>query len=163
MFFFRREYRIQKKLEHIVNSRTLHRPNVKKWQVVTMFAILPLLLFLAIFFLAIIDIAVIYKTGIAILTVFFIFELYGRLCIVLTVKCYQHYAKEETRRRCKCIPSCSEYALIALKTIFPLIFALIRIWKRLRRTCDGEEYKIDFPNKKVTSDYKEKIEAGLRT
>lgn len=160
--FFRREYRIQKKLEHIVNSRPLHRPNVRKWQVYLCFALLVLLLSLTIFFAVIMDIAVAYKILVASMTMILIFEFYGRFCLIMVVKCYQSCAKEETRRRCKCIPSCSEYALICLKKKYPFILALIKIRKRLYRTCDGEEYRIDFPDKKATNAYRERIEAKLK-
>ena len=56
---FREEYKKQKKLEEIVNSRTLVRPNVQKWQVTASFVILPFLLFGAIYF----SIAVLKKKG----------------------------------------------------------------------------------------------------
>ena len=46
----REEYEIQKKLERIVITRKLKRPNIKKWQVATLFAILPFLLFFTVFF-----------------------------------------------------------------------------------------------------------------
>ena len=38
-----------------------------------------------------------------------------RRLLILCVECYQHYAPEEYRRLCLCKPTCSEYALIALK------------------------------------------------
>ncbi len=65
------------------------------------------------------------------------------LCIKV-VECYQHYAKEETRRKCLCKPTCSEYAICVLKKQFILI-ALYKIYKRLFKTCRGGIYKIDFP------------------
>ena len=61
---------------------------------------------------------------------------------IKAVECYQHYAKEETRRRCLCMPTCSEYAISALKK-YCLIKALIKIHKRLFRTCRGGFYKKD--------------------
>ena len=71
-------------------------------------------------------------------------EYYLRFYFVKIVECYQHYAKEETRRRCLCVPSCSEYAILCLKR-YELIKALVRITKRLFVTCKGDEYKIDMP------------------
>ena len=59
------------------------------------------------------------------------------------VECYQHYAKEETRRRCLCKPTCSEYAICVLKKYFVFV-ALYKIYKRLFKTCKND-YKIDFP------------------
>ena len=146
--FCRREYKRQKKLEIIVNSRSLYRPRTKKWQVVASFIILPFLLFLTIFGLSNIITFSLYKIITIICFVIFILESYLRFCLIQTVKCYQGYAKEETRKRCKCIPSCSEYTIMCLKTLYPLLYALIKIRKRLKVTCNGEEYKVDFPYKK---------------
>ncbi len=155
--FFRRAYKQQKRLEEIVNARPLQRPNVKKWQVTAMFVILPFLLFAAIFFLILADVNVRGKVGLAVCFFVVIWEGYVRLCLILLVKCYQRYASEKTRRRCKCIPSCSQYALLALKTCFPLLVALLKIRKRLYRTCNGEEYKVDYPKKKASKKYYENI------
>ena len=155
--FCRKEYAKQKKLEKIVNSRALIRPNVKKWQVATVFAILPFLLSLIIFGLIIFQISTTVKILLCIAMVFFIVEIYLRFCLVILVKYYQAIAKEETRRRCKCIPSCSEYTIITLKRIFPFIRALLKIHKRLRVTCNGEEYKIDFPTKKMGEEFESQL------
>ncbi len=71
------------------------------------------------------------------------FALISKYFCIKLVECYQHYAKEETRRRCSCKPTCSEYSILVLKK-YCLIVALIKIRKRLFHTCNGE-YKIDFP------------------
>lgn len=71
-------------------------------------------------------------------------ELYLRFLGIKIVECYQHYSKEKTRRRCLCIPSCSEYAILCFKK-YILIYAIIKIYKRLFKTCKGEDYKIDWP------------------
>lgn len=71
-------------------------------------------------------------------------ETYSRLLGIKIVECYQHYASEKTRRRCKCVPSCSEYAILCLKK-YPLICALKKIRKRLFVTCKGFDYIIDHP------------------
>lgn len=144
---YRREYKRQKKLETIVNSRILFRPNIKKWQVVACYIILPFLLFLTIFFTILLNVKVLFKIIVIILELLLIVEIYLRFCFIQSVKCYQAYAKDKTRRRCKCIPSCSEYAVLSLKTVFPLFIALIKIRKRLKSTCNGAEYKVDFPYK----------------
>ena len=61
-----------------------------------------------------------------------------------SVRCYQHYASESTRRQCSCMPSCSEYALLALnKYIWPK--ALWKIWRRVTHTCPMPGYHIDYP------------------
>jgi len=71
-------------------------------------------------------------------------EFYGRLLGIKIVECYQHYASEATRRKCKCVPSCSEYAILCLKK-YELIYALLKILKRLFVTCKGFDYIIDDP------------------
>ncbi len=147
--FFRKEYKRQKVLEKIVNSRVLVRPGIKKWQVTASFVILPFLILLPILFFILSKINVLYKVAIFTISIILIIELYLRFTLITVVKRYQTVAKEETRRRCKCIPSCSEYAILCLQKIFPLIFALLKIRKRLYKTCNGEEYKIDFPTKKM--------------
>ena len=85
-------------------------------------------------------------------------ESYMRLCLIHTVRCYQHYAKEETRRRCKCIPSCSEYAVTALKRVYPLFVAAVKISKRLFHTCNGCEYIVDFPFRKMNDEFEHEIQ-----
>jgi len=67
-----------------------------------------------------------------------------RVFFVKVVECYQHYAKEETRRRCLCIPSCSQYAIVVLKSRH-LFGAIYRILKRLFKTCQGWNPKMDLP------------------
>ena len=155
--YFREEYALQQKLERIVKSRILVRPNVKKWQVAISFAILPFLLFVAVVFPLITNLDLGIKISILTVAVIIVIELYLRFCLILAVKCYQACAKEETRRRCKCIPSCSEYAILALKKVFPVFIALLKIRKRLFVTCDGDGYKIDFPTKKMEKDFEDKL------
>lgn len=60
------------------------------------------------------------------------------------IKCYQHYAKEETRRRCLCKPTCSEYSIQVLEK-YHLFKALNKIRRRLFVVCRGDKYKIDLP------------------
>ena len=151
----RKEYVKQRKLEEIVSHRQLKRPNKKKWQVILLFSIAPLLLGASLFSL-LLPTTAIFKILVFILLFLFTFEIYIRFCLLQTVKCYQHYAKEETRRRCMCIPSCSEYAIICLEKIFPLTVALIKIRIRLYKTCKGEDYKLDFPFKKMNSAFEKK-------
>ncbi|MBQ9117965.1 MAG: membrane protein insertion efficiency factor YidD [Clostridia bacterium] len=156
--FFRKEYAKQKKLEEIVRSRVPVRPNIKKWQVAISFAALPFLLFAVTYLTLIIPIDDIVKILLTIVVDIVTLDVYLSFCLINTVKCYQHYAKEETRRRCKCIPSCSEYALLSLKSVFPLLLALLKIRKRLFVTCNGEEYKIDFPTRKMGEEFENKLQ-----
>ena len=63
--------------------------------------------------------------------------------IRILIKCHQRYAPICVRRRCKCKPSCSEYALIALDKYF-LPIAILKIYNRIMHTCRGD-YKVDYP------------------
>ncbi len=66
-----------------------------------------------------------------------------RLLLIKLIRCYQHYASDELRAFCMCMPSCSEYSIAVLKK-YPLIIAIFKIVFRLTVTCDGE-MKIDMP------------------
>lgn len=155
--FFRKEYIKQRKLEKFVDSRRPERPNVKKWQVAISFAALSFLIFAAIYLPIRLTAMEAWGKAISIVALLLaIFESYLRFCLILTVKCYQHYAKEQTRRRCFCVPSCSQYAIISLKKIFPLLLALLKIQKRLFATCDGE-CKIDFPTQKMSDEFERQL------
>ena len=67
---------------------------------------------------------------------------FKKICISV-VEVYQHYASEEIRRRCSLMPSCSEYALLALKK-YNVFKALYKTYIRLTKRCKGN-YKIDYP------------------
>lgn len=155
--FFRKEYRKQKKLEKIVDSRILKRPATKKWHVAVCFVVLAALLSGAGILTFAIETETVYNVLLFLSSAVIIAETYLRFCLIEAVKCYQHYAREETRRLCKCIPSCSEYALISLKRIFPVLVALLKIRKRLYVTCDGGDYKIDFPTKKMNDEFESRL------
>ena len=72
------------------------------------------------------------------------FWINARNFFIKLIECYQHYAKESTRRKCLCMPTCSEYAIEVLKK-HCLIVALLKIRKRLFVTCRNGIYKIDLP------------------
>jgi len=65
-----------------------------------------------------------------------------RLC-VLAIELYQRYASDATRRKCTLMPSCSEYALLALQK-YNVFKGLYKIHIRLTRRCNGV-YVIDYP------------------
>ncbi|MEY8309334.1 membrane protein insertion efficiency factor YidD [Erysipelotrichaceae bacterium 51-3] len=69
---------------------------------------------------------------------------YLRAILIEMVRIYQRLAPERIRRRCLCMPTCSEYALLVLETE-KLPQALRKITIRLHRTCKGSIYKIDRP------------------
>lgn len=71
------------------------------------------------------------------------FIIWLKFIAIKAIECYQHYAKETTRRRCLCIPTCSEYAIAVLNKYF-VFLALYKIYKRLFKTCKNN-YKLDPP------------------
>lgn len=85
-----------------------------------------------------------YEIPISVIVYLFTSETLLKFIGIKIVECYQHYAKEETRRKCLCVPSCSEYAILCLKK-YELIYALLKIRKRLFVTCKGYDYIIDYP------------------
>lgn len=72
------------------------------------------------------------------------FVLFAKMICIKSIECYQHYAKEETRRKCVCVPSCSEYSIAVLKK-YNIFKALNKIRKRLFVTCGGWGYVYDEP------------------
>lgn len=74
---------------------------------------------------------------------FVLFLCSGRGILIVFVKCYQRYAPESVRRKCRCMPTCSEYAIAVLKK-YCLFIAFYKIMNRVFYTCKGK-YKIDEP------------------
>lgn len=125
-------------------ARTLPRPKTKKADVAIAISIFILLIAVCIVLNCIVEAPLLYEIFVSILVYALLTEFSLRYIGIKLVECYQHYANEETRRKCLCIPSCSEYAILCLKK-FELIYALIRIRKRLFVTCRGNKYIIDYP------------------
>ena len=80
--------------------------------------------------------------------VLLIFCITGFLCakaaVIGAIKLYQHYAPDEIRRRCLFKPTCSEYAVLAVKK-YGVIVGLVKTYFRLFRRCRGNIYRIDYP------------------
>ena len=133
-------YEIQTEVGAYVMQRPLHRPRINR-ALAIIILITDVLLALAISF------AVGLFFGIAAfipLIFIFIFIHTLRPLGVVFVKCYQRHASETRRRRCLCMPTCSEYAILCFKKhIF--FHAIFKIRKRLLVTCKGNDYKIDWP------------------
>ena len=146
----RKEYDRQRKIEAITTSRPLTRPKTTRLHVVVCLLIFVCLVVLSVALTSMLTWHWTYKALFLSLLLLTIVEVYLRACLIVVVKCYQHYAGTEVRRTCKCVPSCSEYAICALKTRFPLVWALLKIRRRLYVTCDGKDYVVDFPTKKMT-------------
>lgn len=83
-----------------------------------------------------------------VLFVLFVYVIVGMLClkkaVIGCIRLYQHYAPEEIRRRCLFKPTCSEYAILAIKK-YGLIIGLIKAYIRLFKKCRGNIYRIDYP------------------
>lgn len=77
-----------------------------------------------------------------------VFAFTGLCClksaVIGCIKLYQHYAPEQIRRRCLFKPTCSEYAILAIKK-YGLIIGLIKTYIRLFKKCRGNIYRIDYP------------------
>lgn len=63
--------------------------------------------------------------------------------LLTSIELYQHYASEQTRRKCVCMPSCSVYATMALKK-YNVFKAARLILNRLSKCC-GTVCFIDYP------------------
>lgn len=138
-------YHEQQRLERYQQERVLPRPKTTKLTVVLYVAGLLAMLFGgAVTLLAASPLPMWLNVLLSVLYIICVAELYGRLLGIKIVECYQHYASEETRRKCKCVPSCSEYAILCLKK-YELIYSLVKIRKRLFVTCKGFDYIIDNP------------------
>lgn len=70
--------------------------------------------------------------GPALISTGILFLITLRFSFIWFVRLYQHYAKSETRLRCCMTPSCSEYAILALKK-YGAIWGGIKTFKRLLR------------------------------
>lgn len=69
---------------------------------------------------------------------------FARTAAIGAIKLYQHYAPEEIRRRCLFKPTCSEYAILAIRK-YGLIIGLVKAYIRLFFKCRGNIYRIDYP------------------
>lgn len=67
-----------------------------------------------------------------------------RVTLILAVKLYQHYAPDHVRRRCCMIPTCSQYAILAIKKYGAWV-GCYKTGIRLLRRCTGKEIVIDYP------------------
>lgn len=138
-------YREQKRLEEYQQKRVLPRPNTTKLMVVGYSALYLALMALgtkALWMLLSMNLLM-KVVGLLIFVVLFT-EIYGRFLGIKVVECYQHYSTERIRRKCKCIPSCSEYAILCFKK-YELVHALLKIRRRLYVTCKGFEHIVDYP------------------
>lgn len=138
-------YNEQIRLEKYQQERILPRPKTTKLTV-ALYVVLLLVIILScvLILLSVFSLVWWMNIFISVLYIVCISETYVRLLLIKLVECYQHYASDEKRRSCKCVPSCSEYAILCLKK-YELLYALLKIRKRLFVTCKGFDYIIDDP------------------
>lgn len=139
-----KQYEVQKKLEAYQMSRTLPRPKTTKLHVAFWVVLFVTLLTALVIGAVYLPLSPLWRIGLAVIVILLFLEFSLKFLGIKFVECYQHYASEERRRRCLCIPSCSEYAILCFKK-YGFIRALVKIRKRLYRTCTGDEYKEDYP------------------
>lgn len=68
---------------------------------------------------------------------------FNKIILIECIELYQHYASEETRRKCVCMPSCSVYAIMAIRK-YNTFKALYMIMRRLSN-CYGNICIVDYP------------------
>lgn len=62
---------------------------------------------------------------------------------ILAIRLYQRYAPEQVRRRCMMLPTCSDYAIMAIRR-HGTLRGLAMTRRRLLHRCDGT-FTIDYP------------------
>lgn len=67
-----------------------------------------------------------------------------RFAAVGAIRLYQRYASERTRRRCLFQPTCSEYAILAVRKYGAVVGLAMSAYRVLRR-CRGSVFRIDYP------------------
>lgn len=140
-----KKYKERLEIEEYQRKRILSVPNTNYWQVTAYTMLYVTVVFCIIrFFPKLFPSTYICSIIITIAILLIFSDYYFRFLGVKAIECYQHYANEELRRRCNCIPSCSEYAILCMKK-YEFIYGLIKIRRRLYVTCRSEEYIIDWP------------------
>lgn len=139
-------YQQQQKLEQYQQQRILPKPKTTRFTVALHATFLNIAVLCAVLLPVFTSLEIWIKLTLSIFCTIGILELYGRFLCIKIVECYQHYAPETVRRKCKCVPSCSEYAILCLKK-YELVHGLLKIRKRLFVTCKGFDYIIDNPTK----------------
>lgn len=67
----------------------------------------------------------------------------ARSNLLLAIRLYQRYAPENVRQRCAMTPTCSEYAVMAIRR-HGMLRGCWMTYRRLRYRCDGTP-TIDYP------------------
>jgi len=116
--YYDRVIQEQCEIQQYILTKPLDRPKTSVWTIL----IIIFLYSATAFFLSLATIYIFRIRNSITLTYLFFFLLgfiiIAKFLTIKLVECYQHYAKEEIRRRCLCKPTCSEYALAVLKKIY---------------------------------------------
>jgi len=83
---------------------------------------------------------IILSITVIVIELFFCFK----YAVIGAIRLYQHYAPEEIRRRCLFMPTCSEYAIMAVRK-YGGIIGLCKSVYRLLYLCRGNIYRIHYP------------------
>jgi hypothetical protein len=133
--------------EMYVMQRKLSRPNtsVKKVAGLVLLFVLITSLFVWIAHYVFAEVGIFVSLPIVLLGVFLIGSIFCfKDAIIGSIRLYQRYAPEEIRRRCLFMPTCSEYAIMAVKK-YGGIIGLCKTYRRLMFLCRGNIYRIDYP------------------
>lgn len=132
----------QESVRNYVMNRPMNRP---KTNIMTILFLLGAFLFFCIF-VSFLTAFVFHNTNVYVHICIWVAALIMmlRLFLIKAVECYQHYAKNSTRKKCLCKPTCSEYAIAVLHK-YCIFVAIYKIWKRLFVICKDGMYKIDLP------------------
>lgn len=134
----------QEEVQSYVRHKYMQRPKTNLFTILMIVLAYLLACGFGTWLLTLFDIPLMLRIVLSVFLWMFVFWAISRRFLIKVVECYQHYAKESTRRKCLCMPTCSEYAIAVLEKHF-LIVALYKIWKRLFKTCKNGVYKKDYP------------------
>ena len=118
----------EEKLNALVNTienRTLTRPGTNMKHVWACLIILVIFYFVLGITTLLIKIDDLYKIIVFVGSSLIFNEFFIRFFGIKLIECYQHYAADEVRRNCRCLPSCSEYSILVLKKYMVIIRRII--------------------------------------
>ena len=115
----------QNEIKKYIIEKNLSRPKTNIFTLLMIVSIYVLIAFVCSYFTVLIFNIVDYIGWIYVFYYAFGFFMIAKLLCIKSVECYQHYAKEDIRRRCLCQPTCSEYALEVLKRYFLFVLILL--------------------------------------
>ena len=125
----------QDEARNYVNCKELVRP---KTNILTALVYAFIFIFTAFLFTRLFNFAV------SLVLIFALLFFILKYAVIGMIELYQHYAPEHIRRRCLFMPTCSEYALMAVRK-YGVVAGLYKSYFRLFYRCKGNVYQIDYP------------------